>query len=61
MGVEVTIITNHVTLKNLFEKDVRPRLIQWDLLLQEFNLEIKAREVSKMWQLMTYPGWKTKE
>ncbi|GKB36650.1 reverse transcriptase domain-containing protein [Tanacetum coccineum] len=37
--------TNHSALRHLFKKqDVKPRLIRWFLLLQEFNIEIKDRK-----------------
>ncbi|GJR55115.1 reverse transcriptase domain-containing protein [Tanacetum coccineum] len=37
--------TNHLALKHLFKKqDVKPRLIRWILLLQEFDIEIKDRK-----------------
>ena len=39
---KVTIYTDHSAIKYLIsKKDVKPRLIKWILLLQEFNLEIK--------------------
>lgn len=42
MIAEVTIITNHATLKYQFEKKgAKLRLIWWVLVLQEFNLQIK--------------------
>ncbi|GJU09019.1 reverse transcriptase domain-containing protein [Tanacetum coccineum] len=37
--------TDHSALKQLFKKqDVKPRLIRWILLLQEFNIEIKDKK-----------------
>ncbi|GJW68138.1 reverse transcriptase domain-containing protein [Tanacetum coccineum] len=37
--------TDHSALKHLFKKqDAKPRLIQWILLLQEFDIEIKDRK-----------------
>ena len=37
--------TNHAALKYLLsKKDVRPRLIKWILLLQEFDLEIRDKK-----------------
>ena len=37
--------TNHSAIKYLMtKKDVKPRLIQWVLLLQEFDLEIKDKK-----------------
>jgi hypothetical protein len=42
---KVIIYTNHATLKHLLnKKDAGPRLIRWDLLLQEFDLEIKDKK-----------------
>ena len=41
IGSKVTIYTDHVAIHYLFtKKDTKPRLIQWILLLQEFDLEI---------------------
>jgi len=41
---KVIIFTDHGTLKHLMTKfDSKPQLIQWVLLLQEFNLEIKDK------------------
>ncbi|GJW97734.1 reverse transcriptase domain-containing protein [Tanacetum coccineum] len=38
--------TDHSALRHLFKKqDVKPRLIRWILLLQEFDIEIKDRKV----------------
>ncbi|GJZ84910.1 reverse transcriptase domain-containing protein, partial [Tanacetum coccineum] len=37
--------TDHSALRHLFKKqDAKPRLIQWILLLQEFDIEIKDRK-----------------
>ncbi|GKA66381.1 reverse transcriptase domain-containing protein [Tanacetum coccineum] len=37
--------TDHSAIKHLFKKqDVKPRLIRWILLLQEFNIEIKDKK-----------------
>ena len=42
LGSHVIIHTNHATIKYLMaNKDAKPRLIRWVLLLQEFDLEIK--------------------
>jgi hypothetical protein len=42
VGAKVIIYSNHAALKNLLtKKDVKPRLVRWILLLQEFDLEIK--------------------
>ena len=41
LGSHVVIHTDHAAIKYLMEKkDVKPRLIRWVLLLQEFDLEI---------------------
>jgi hypothetical protein len=45
VGAKVIVYTNHAALKHLLtKKDVGPRLIRWDLLLQEFDLEIKDKK-----------------
>lgn len=45
VGTKVTIYTDHAAIKYLIsKKDVKPRLIRWILLLQEFDLEIKDRK-----------------
>ncbi|GJS60841.1 reverse transcriptase domain-containing protein [Tanacetum coccineum] len=37
--------TDHLALRHLFKKqDVKPRLIRWIVLLQEFDIEIKDRK-----------------
>ena len=42
---KVIVHTNHATIKYLMEKkDAKPRLIQWVLLLQEFDLHITDRK-----------------
>jgi hypothetical protein len=45
VGAKVIIYTDHAALKYLLtKKDVKPRLIRYILLLQEFNLEIKNKK-----------------
>ncbi|KAH9681200.1 hypothetical protein KPL71_026880 [Citrus sinensis] len=42
VGTKVTVYTDYATIKYLISnKDAKPRLIRWILLLQEFDLEIK--------------------
>ena len=49
IGARVTVFTGHATIKYLLtKKDAKPRLIRWILLLQEFDLEIQDRKVSKI-------------
>ena len=48
LGSRVILYTNHATIRYLMmKKDVKPRLIRWVLLLQEFNMEIKDKKGSK--------------
>ncbi|XP_049381305.1 uncharacterized protein LOC125845836 [Solanum stenotomum] len=45
IGTKVIVYTDHAAIKYLInKKDAKPRLIQWILLLQEFDLEIKDRK-----------------
>ena len=45
LGAKVVVYTDHAVLKYLLtKKDAKPRLIQWILLLQEFDLEIKNKK-----------------
>ena len=41
VGTKLTVYTDHAAIKHLISKrNVKPRLIRWVLLLQEFDLEI---------------------
>ena len=45
IGSQITIYTNHATLKYLLtKKDVKAKLIRWVLLLQEFDLQIRDKK-----------------
>jgi hypothetical protein len=45
LGAKVIVYTDHATLKYLLtKKDAKPRLIRWNLLLQEFDLQIKDKK-----------------
>ena len=47
LGSPVIIHTDHATIRYLMaKKDVKPRLIRWVLLMQEFDLEIKEKKGS---------------
>ena len=47
LGSHVIVHTAHATIKYLIpKKDIKPRLIRWVLLLQEFDLEIKDKKSS---------------
>ena len=48
LGSKIVIYTDHAALKYLLsKKEVKPRLIRWVLLLQEFDLEIKEKKSSE--------------
>ena len=48
LGSHVTIYTDHSAIWHLLaKKDVKPRLIRWILLLQEFDLEVRDKAESK--------------
>lgn len=45
VGPKIIVCTDHSAIKYLLnKKDVKPRLIRWILLLQEFDLEIKDKK-----------------
>ena len=45
VGSKVIVHTDHAALRYLLtKKDVKPRLLRWILLLQEFDLEIKDKK-----------------
>jgi len=45
VGAKVIVYMDHAALKYLLtKKDVKPRLIHWILLLQEFDLEIRDKK-----------------
>ena len=42
VGAKIIVYTDHAALKYLLtKKDVKPRLLRWILLLQEFDIDIK--------------------
>ena len=49
IGLKVIVWTDHLVIKYLVENiDVKPRLIKWVLLLQEFVLEIRDKKGTKI-------------
>ena len=45
LGSKVIVHTDHAALRYLMaKKDAKPRLIQWIVLLQEFDLEVKYKK-----------------
>jgi len=44
VGAKIIVYSDHALKYLLTKKDVKPRLIRWILLLQEFDLEIKDRK-----------------
>jgi hypothetical protein len=45
VGAKVIVYTDHAALKYLFmKKDVKPRLIRWILLVQDFDLKIRDKK-----------------
>ncbi|KAF8110675.1 hypothetical protein N665_0080s0010 [Sinapis alba] len=45
VGLKIVVHTDHAALKYLMnKKDVKPRLLRWILLLQEFDIEVKDKK-----------------
>ena len=44
LGMKVIMHTDHHTLRYLMEKKDEKRLIRWELLLQDFDFEVKHRK-----------------
>ena len=45
LGTKVIVFSDHASLRYLLaKKEMKPRLIRWILLLQEFNLEIRDKK-----------------
>lgn len=45
IGLKITVYSDHAIILNILsKKDVKPRLIRWILLMQEFDLEIRDKK-----------------